>query len=167
MLWFLQYLFYGSLLLPNSSTVCKVTEMCPISWVQPMNAHIEVQVSTGNNTWKSTSEEDKSFLSVIVDDSKTTYEWGVPQHLAKKWEAPKRVVMTNLNTKKEYYSDDFTVRGVTLFSNLTPTITSSTYVPISWMSNEEERFRLYLIKNEDTIEKVGDDTLFPQNYTYI
>jgi hypothetical protein len=166
MLWFLQYLFYSSLLLPNNSTVCKVTEMCPIAWEQPMNAHIEVQVSTGNNSWTSTTEEDKSFLSVIVDDSKTEYEWGVPQYLAKRWESPKRVVITNLDNAQEYYSDNFTVMGVTFTNNFPLSVTSSTYVPISWQSNEEELFAVYLIKDEYDIKKI-ENSLLPQNYTYM
>lgn len=159
------YLFYGMLLLPNSSTVCKGSENCPIVWDNPIDGHIEMQVAS-NNSWKSQTDDGKSYLSIIVDRTTNEYNWLVPQYITQTWEHPKRVVLANLDDSQHYYSDEFTISGVTMYTGLSTQITSSTHVPISWKSNENTTFGIYLTNGVNIIETIEMPTL-PQNHSYL
>lgn len=159
------YLFYGMLLLPNSSTICKGSDKCPIVWDNPIDGHIEIQIAT-NNSWTSETDDGKSYLSVIVDRTTNQYDWLVPQYITQTWEQPKRVVLANLDDSQHYYSDEFTISGVTMYTGLSTQITSSTHVPISWKSNDNTTFGIYLTNGIDIIETIEMPTL-PQNHTYL
>lgn len=160
----LNYLFYSSLLLPNSSTVCKGSDTCPIVWNNPINGHIEMQLKH-NNTWTSTTSDGKSYFSIIVDSSTTNYDWIVPQYITQTWENPKRVVLANLENSEHYYSDQFTIPGVTLYSGLSSIITSNTQIPLTWKSNDITTFGIYLLYGDDNIDTI-EPPLLPSNYTY-
>lgn len=159
------YLFYSMLLLPNSSTVCKGSDKCPIIWDNPIDGHIEMQLAS-NNSWTSETDDGKSYLSVIVDRTTNQYDWLVPQYITQTWEQPKRVVLANLDDSQHYYSDEFTIYGVTMYTGLSTQITSSTHIPISWKSNDNTTFGIYLTNGMDIIETIEMPAL-PQNHTYL
>lgn len=160
------YLFYSSfVLLPVNQTVCKSVEPCPIEWDAPMHGHIELQMEK-NETWSSTTDSGKSFLSVIVDQTTTNYDWVVPHYLTQFWEHPKRVILTNLDTSASYYSDEFTITGVTVGSNLSTVLNSDSNVLISWMGNANSNtFGVYLTQDGNIFETI-EPAVLPVNYTY-
>lgn len=159
------YLFYSSLILPSNETICKGNSICPIVWETPMHGHIEIQMDD-NNTWSSTTDIGKSFLSVIVDESSTTYEWDVPQYITQFWEQPKRVVLADLESGEHYYSENFTITGITLETDISGPLNSQTTLPITWSSNDNSQsFGVYMMQDNSIIETI-EDTILPANYTY-
>ena len=174
----LNYLFYSSLVLPNSSTVCKTMSVCPIVWDSNLNAHahIEVQVKGVNNSWSPTTDMGQSFLSVIVDSNTHSYDWFVPHMLGKYWESPKRVVLEDLTSNIKYYSADFTVPGITFTMNSLDAdsyssasevdLVSETSIPLTWSSNDNSQFSLHLMKDSTIINTINNGSL-PPNSSYI
>jgi hypothetical protein len=162
----INYLFYSSsafFLSPNSSSICKTTEVCPISWDNNISshAHLEVQVQRENGNWSGTTLTGKSFLSIIVDETTTDYNWIVPQYLGQYWESPKRVVLEELDTKTQYISDDFVVPGVTLLMNRSQTqpLESTESIELSWATNDNTVFGLYLLDGSQERETIHNATL--------
>lgn len=160
----LNYLFYSSLLLPNSSTICKGSQMCSIEWNDQINGHIEMQVKD-NNTWTSTTPDGKSYFSIIVDSSIIKYDWIIPHYITQTWESPKQIVLANLDNSEHYYSDQFTIPGVTLYPGLSSIITSNTQIPLTWKSNDLTTFGIYLLYGDDNIDTI-EPPFLPSNYTY-
>ena len=159
------YLLYAMVIFPNSSTVCRGSDRCPIEWDSQIDAHIEMQISN-NNTWTSVTDEGKSYFSVIVDRTTKVYDWLVPQYITHTWKNPKRIVLTDLYTSQHFYSDEFTITGVSIYNSFPEKITSSTHVPIKWQSNENTTFGIYLLNNGNIIDTIESAKL-PQNYTYL
>lgn len=158
----INYLFYASIILPNATTVCKTTNTCPITWDNSIqsHAHLEVQMKDDNDTWQSTTTTGKSFLSVIVNEDTNQFEWFVPHYLGQFWENPKRVVLEDLSTSEKYYSADFTVPGITLDMNISSqSIDSNSEVPISWSSNDDTIYGLYLLQDDIIIDTIHNVTL--------
>ena len=161
----INYLFYSSLVLPSNETVCKGNTLCPIEWDSPLHGHIELQLAE-NNSWSSTTDIGKSFLSVIVDESSTSYEWDVPQYITQFWQQPKRVVLADLESGEHFYSDNFTITGITLETDMSGYLNSQTTLPITWSSNDNSQsFGIYMIEDNTIIETIEDANL-PANYTY-
>ena len=166
----LSYLFYAAVSLisqPNSTSICKTSEVCTIEWSDTINshAHLEVQVKD-NNSWISTTTGGKSFLSVIVDEDSNHYNWYVPQYLGQFWETPKRVVLEDMTTGDTYYSADFTVPGITLNMNVETDLfllNANTSIPLTWSSNDNSQFGLYLLENEIIIDTVHNVSLSPNS----
>ena len=164
----LSYLFYAAVSLinqPNSTTVCKTSDICSIEWSDTINshAHLEVQVKD-NLSWISTTRSGKSFLSVIVDEDSYDYDWYVPQYLGQFWETPKRVVLEDMTTGEKYYSADFTVPGITLDMNVESNVLdANTNVPLSWSSNDNSQFGLYLLQDEVIIDTIHNVSLSPNS----
>jgi len=164
----LSYLFYAAVSLinqPNSTTICKTSEVCSIEWSDTISshAHLEVQVKD-NNSWISTTTSGKSFLSVIVDEDSYDYNWFVPQYLGQFWETPKRVVLEDMTTGEKYYSADFTVPGITLDMNVESNVLdANSNVPLSWSSNDNSQFGLYLLQDEIIIDTIHNVSLSPNS----
>lgn len=163
------YLFYLSTSLishPNSTTVCKTSEFCSIDWDDSLDthAHLEVQVKNKNNSWVSTTSNDKSFLSVIVDENSNSYNWFVPQYLGQYWRNPKRVVLEELASGNQYYSADFTVPGISLeMETSSLQLDSQKRIPISWSTNDNSKFGMYLLQNDNIIEVIQNESLPPNS----
>ena len=164
----LSYLFYAAISLitqPNSTTICKTSDVCSIEWSDTISshAHLEVQVKD-NNSWISTTTSGKSFLSVIVDEDSYDYNWFVPQYLGQFWETPKRVVLEDMTTGEKYYSADFTVPGITLDMNVESNVLdANSNVPLSWSSNDNSQFGLYLLQDEIIIDTIHNVSLSPNS----
>ena len=161
------YLLYSSIFIPNATTVCKSTEICPIYWDESIesHAHLEVQVKYEDN-WTSTNEDGKSFLSVIVSENTNTYDWIVPHYLSQYWESPKRVVLEDLSNSNKYTSDDFTVPGLTLTTNVSTQIYDNANVIISWSGNTLSPLGLYLLSDSNIIDTLHNTTL-QSNSTFL
>ena len=171
----LNYLFYSSLVLPNSSTVCKTMSVCPIVWDSNLDAHahIEVQVMGANNTWRATTDMGQTFLSVIVDKNAHSYDWFVPHVLGKYWESPKRVVLEDLSSNIKYYSADFTVPGITFTMNTSGVdsystasevdLVSETSIPLTWSSNDNSHFSLHLMRDSTIVNTINNGSLAPNS----
>jgi hypothetical protein len=171
----LNYLFYSSLVLPNSSTVCKTMSVCPIVWDSNLDAHahIEVQVMGANNTWRATTDMGQTFLSVIVDKNTHSYDWFVPHMLGKYWESPKRVVLEDLSSNIKYYSADFTVPGITFTMNTSDVdsystseaveLVSETTIPLTWSSNDNSHFSLHLMRDSTIVNTINNGSLAPNS----
>lgn len=168
----LVYLFYAATSIisqPNATTVCKTSEVCSIEWEDAVSshAHLEVQVLNNNDSWVSTTTSGKSFLSVIVSEDVSEYDWFVPQYLGQFWETPKRVVLEDMTTGEQYYSADFTVPGITLDMNASSNILkASTDIPLSWSSNDNSKFGLYLMQDDVIIDTIHNVSLSP-NSSYV
>ena len=163
------YLFYLTTTLinhPNSTTICKTSDFCSITWDDSLDthAHLEVQVKNSNNSWESTTSNDKSFLSVIVDENSNSYDWFVPQYLGQYWRNPKRVVLEELASGNKYYSADFTVPGITLeMESSSLQLDSHKKIPVSWSTNDNSKFGLYLMQNDNIIDVIQNETLPPNS----
>ena len=113
-----------------------------------------------NNIWQSTTTTGKSFLSVIVNEDTNQFEWFVPHYLGQFLKNPKRVVLEDLSTSEKYYSSDFTVPGITLDMNISSqSIDSNSEVMISWSSNDDTDYGIYLLQDENIIDTIHNVTL--------
>ena len=168
----ISYLIYAAVSLitqPNATSICKTSSVCPIEWSEQINshAHLEVQVKNDNDHWISTTSTGNSFLSIIVDENTNEYEWFVPQYLGQFWETPKRVVLEDMTTGAQYYSADFTVPGITLEMNATSNLLNAeTSIPLTWSSNDDTLFGLFLLQDEEVIETIHNISLSP-NRSYL
>ena len=166
----LNYLSYASVLLPNSSTLCKTTDICQIVWDNEIvdHAHLEVQIKYGDDNWSSTTVSGKSFLSVIVNEDTNHYDWIVPQYIGQFWEHPKRVVIEDLSTNERYYSSVFTVPGITLTMNTdSDSLNSNTDITLSWASNELDNLGLYLLNSDSNIIYTINNNTLSVNSSYL
>ena len=145
------YLLYASILIPNSSTYCKTSEVCPIEWTNSIHGHLEMQVYK-NNEWVSYVNSEQHFLSMIVDETKQDYDWIVPYYLNNYWYLPKRISLKNLLTNEMMYSENFNILGVTFDSSIKPIVDYNDNIILNWSTNENTSFRLELVKqNEEYI----------------
>jgi hypothetical protein len=140
----LTYLFYSAFITPNSNTQCYTTDVCPIQWNTNEHAHLAFEMQT-NDGWVSSVDSQQHFLSIIIDESVTNYDWNVPWYLSQYWKNPKRMVMKNLDSDITEYSDNFTILGVTFDISIPTSLIYNETIPISWSTNDNSSFRLELV----------------------
>jgi len=132
---FLHYLFFGAFLQPNANSICRSGELCPINWNTPTNGHLQLEMKL-NDTWSSVVDGEHHFLSIIVDETTQHYDWQVPWYLTTFWENPKRIVLTDMITKEQEYSDEFLVPGISFHTQITNSLYPTQQEVIEWSSNE-------------------------------
>ena len=127
------YQFICASILPNSSTYCKTSEICPIKWTNSIHGHLEMQVYK-NNEWVSCVNSEQHFLSMIVDETKQEYDWIVP-YLNNYWYLP-NASLKNLLTNEMIYSENFNILGVTFDSSIKPIVDFNDNIILNWSTNE-------------------------------
>ena len=131
----------GQFIQPNSSTTVFGGTQQTLMWNNNNTINLNFELNI-NGTWN--DDDGNNFLSIIVDSHINSYDWNVPLYISHYWNSVARLKLTQLNDNRIFYSDNFTIAGITV-DNIDPILYSDSRLNISWASNVEQTYNIYFI----------------------
>ena len=136
----------GQILVPNSSTTLFGGTPQTLEWDNNNTINLKLELNI-NGTWN--DDDDNHFLSIIVDSHINSYDWNVPLYISQYWNSIARLKLTQLSDNRVFYSDNFTIAGITV-DNIDTLVYSDSSLNISWTSNLDQPYNIYLYDNYTT-----------------
>ncbi len=136
----------GQIIVPNSSTTIFGGTLQTLEWNNANTINLKLELNM-NGTWN--DDDDNHFLSIIVDSHINSYDWNVPLYISQYWSNIARLKLTQLSDNRVFYSDNFTIAGITV-DNIDIIVYSDTNLNISWTSNLDQTYNIYLYDNYTT-----------------
>ena len=130
----------GQFIQPNSSTTVFGGTQQTLMWNNNNTINLNFELNI-NGTWN--DDDGNNFLSIIVDSHINSYDWNVPLYISHYWNSVARLKLTQLNDNRIFYSDNFTIAGITV-DNIDSHVYSDSRLNISWGSNVEQTYNIYL-----------------------
>lgn len=156
-----------NVLIPNSNSFWECGNTYNIEWNNKGPVHIELEMNI-NNQWVSHIENDPhNFLSVMLDVHSYEYSWTVPIHFGLYWQNDKRIKITNLLSKRVYFSDNFTTSGLTI-NNIKNYYKTNDELIFSWETNNPSTcYNVILLNGSTDFYTFDPVAISNENNTYL
>ena len=136
-------IFSNYVISPNKTDIWHINHKYDISWDINDTVNVRLELFDNDNSqWVTHFGNNYHFLSTIVDEDTKKLKWEVPTYLTEYWMNSKRIVVSSLTNQLSYYSDNFTIPGITI--NEIPNINRESHL-IEWNTNHKNHpFSLHL-----------------------
>ena len=136
-------IFTNYVISPNKTDIWHINHKYDISWDINDTVNVRLELFDNDNSqWVTHFGNNYHFLSTIVDEDTKKLKWEVPTYLTEYWMNSKRIVVSSLTNQLSYYSDNFTIPGITI--NEIPNINRESHL-IEWNTNHKNHpFSLHL-----------------------